>query len=123
MRYEKKVVKKYKSAAPKTAAIKDNFWVEFEDACGYGNAQADLIQVFPDRVFVFEIKLTAFDKVEHELQELYIPLFEELYSRPAIGIHVFRNSRPFVSDEVQIRDSNDLAVAQPGIIHYWHLIL
>ena len=123
IRYERKVVKWYKSACPKRANVLADQWFEFEDQEGYGCAQVDLLHVLDDRVLVFEIKYGAFERVGDELSNLYIPLASSYFDRPCIAIHIFQNTKPYVNEYPGVRSTSDLSKAQPGKIYHWHLIL
>lgn len=61
-------------------------WIEFEDSNGFGFCQPDAFVVFDNLVILVEAKLTWVDCVWEELDGLYKPLLENIYSRPVASV-------------------------------------
>lgn len=61
-------------------------WFKFVDAFGKGLAQPDLFLVAPAAVYVIEAKLGNVEAGLAQFAELYRPLLEHVFRRPAFGI-------------------------------------
>lgn len=60
-------------------------WFEFEDANGRGHCQPDLILFFDSIVIVLESKYTWTLAGHRQIEELYIPVLQEVYRRKVYG--------------------------------------
>jgi hypothetical protein len=76
-------------------------WLQFSDADGLGFAQPDAFVVFEDEVLLFEAKLTQSDQAQGQCLELYVPLLENIYSRPCVACQVFKNIRYTVPEMIE----------------------
>ena len=92
MQYEKRVQKALKKLD--VGNVICNQWIEYWDRNGPGAAETDAYIVFPSRVILMDMKLTA--KFEHwpQLEELYSPLLGMIYNRPVHVAQVGRSIRP-----------------------------
>ena len=56
-------------------------------------AQPDFYAISPSRIILFEAKLSQTETALAQLQLLYSPLLEHIYSRPILRVQVFRHWR------------------------------
>ena len=92
-RYEKAGIKALKVRFPQGMA---NPWFKFKDAFGGGMASPDFLIVEDHFVTIVEFKLTWKPQAHDQISELYSPLCEEFFQRPAGGVVVVRNLVPGV---------------------------
>ena len=118
LRYEKKIVRELKRVMPNK--VFHGQWLRYQDASGKHYAQPDLYTVFPDRVLLFECKLTQNDGARPQCLSLYAPLLTELYSLPVISCQVFHNLR-YVPENGLIKSWGQL-LSLPIGFYNWHNI-
>lgn len=66
-------------------------WFSFTDANGHGFCQTDILIVTSSFIFILECKLTCTDWAWPQLRELYKPVVERVFKRPAITVQVCKN--------------------------------
>lgn len=79
--------------APDGSEVWPHQWFNFRDENGWGAAQADVFLVLPDRVVLFECKLTENPKAFTQMVNLYSPLLRRIFRKPITRIQVCKNLR------------------------------
>ena len=92
-------------------------WLYFEDANGPGHAQPDAFLTEPERVLLFEVKLTQNVWAWGQLEGLYGPLLTELFGLPVTKVLLCKN---LVSDPGPslVYDANALSGPGPFVWHW-----
>lgn len=96
-------------------------WIEFRDANGNGLAQPDFFVVRREQVILFEAKLTQNSAGISQIDLLYRPLLREIYSKPVVGVLVFKN----IVEKTELREiSSPLEIMDrvDDITCVWHYI-
>lgn len=75
------------------ADLRSEQWIYFKDENGTGWCQPDHFIATPERIFLFECKLTQSDVADVQLKQLYSPCLKYIYKRDVLMIQVFRNMR------------------------------
>lgn len=102
--------------------LRSNFlpepWYEFEDAEGISTCSPDGILVFDDRVFVLEVTHRFHTHKSIKISNLYMPLASEVYSRPVVGVQVFKHPAGEVDD--LLVDLESVLNLRPGpMVYSW----
>jgi hypothetical protein len=96
-------------------------WFEFHDRGGRGYAQTDVLLFTSEATFVVECKLGNIEAGQAQILELYKPILEFVYRRPAYGIvlarHLTENPIPghtvaSLHDAMRFARSGKIAVLQ-----------
>jgi hypothetical protein len=82
VRYEKKVLHELRNLA--LARIHYHQWIEFLDANGRGHAEPEAYIEFPERLLLFEMKLSGGPMARLQMEGLYKPLLEHIYGKPVV---------------------------------------
>lgn len=72
------------------AGVRHGQWFKFMDSNGVGYAQTDILFFSNEAVFCIEVKLGNVPAGRAQFLELYKPILEHVYERPARGIVVAR---------------------------------
>lgn len=83
-------VKFEKELAKKLPLARHGQWFKFMDSNGVGYAQTDILFFSDEAVFCIEVKLGNVPAGRAQFLELYKPILEHVYERPARGIVVAR---------------------------------
>jgi len=84
--YEKRVGRELRTLLGPEQVLLSGKWIAFCDAHGRGLAQPDFLVVEPQRVFVFEVKLSHSLDARVQLQKLYGPLAASLFPERACAL-------------------------------------
>lgn len=99
-------------------------WINFEDKNGPGWAQPDFLIEFPfsDAILILESKYTWVRDAYSQIEHLYKPLVERIYSKPAFGIVVAKVLTPDCRSLPVFRslDEAALAATSGGKTVLWH---
>ena len=115
VKFEKEFAKKVGSAGV------HGQWFEFHDRNGKGYAQTDVLLFTHEATFVVECKLGNILAGQLQILELYKPILEFVYRRPAYGIvlarHLTENPSPELTvgslhDAMRLARSGEIAVLQ-----------
>ena len=98
---------------------------EFVDNNGPGFCQLDLLLSTVELMIILEAKYTWVESGHRQLEELYIPVVERIFSKKTLGIVVCKNLTPETSRFAEIFP--DLAgairwVRQGGKRAVWHCL-
>lgn len=66
-------------------------WFSFSDDNGPGFCQPDILLITPALIFILECKLSYTDWAWPQLRQLYKPIVERVFERPAITIQVCKH--------------------------------
>jgi hypothetical protein len=118
--------KKVKRLLQKTfRGVESAKWIEFCDANGGGFAQPDFFLVAPDRVLLFEAKLSEVDAGYVQLEQLYKPLLQHIFKCPVVSVLVCRTVWGLRQPLILVRDPKDLlsprVAYQPSPL-VWHFL-
>lgn len=91
-------------------------WIEYADANGSGRCEPEAYVVFPDRIVLFECKLTGCALGRTQMEHLYAPLLAHIYARPVVCVQLCKSLTsatpgPFI-------DSLDDVEALPRTVPY-----
>lgn len=95
-------------------------WIHFTDDNGRGCAQPDIFLVFPTLILVIECKLSQTDNAKNQLLDLYKPLLEHLFHRPAFCIQACKNLYAWPEQKI-LHPETLLNAPRPGM-HTWHYL-
>lgn len=70
-----------------------DLWLMFEDRNGSGYAQPDHFIIQPERLVLFECKLSQNSIAWQQMEQLYKPLLGHLFRKPVVGIQAFKRMR------------------------------
>lgn len=70
--------------------IRSGEWFAFEDVNGPGLAQPDHFAVLPDKILLFECKLTQTPEAWRQIRGLYGPILSFYFGLPVEGVQVCR---------------------------------
>lgn len=118
IRYEKELAKKIPGA-------NHGQWFEFQDRNGIGWAQTDFFVKLEEEncILLLECKNTFVGEAYGQMEGLYVPLLERIYTLPVVGIQVCRNLRAGKGlENVKVLNSLDGAFAEAlqGKRTVWH---
>ena len=90
-------------------------WIEWADAFGTHVCEPDAYLVLPDRVVLFEMKLTASAYGVSQMADLYAPLLSHIYGgRPVTSVLVAKSLAPGVPGPFIDTLDEVLALPAPG---------
>lgn len=115
---------RYEAALAAAIPIADHgVWWQFQDRCGEGFCQTDLVIRGLRADLVLEAKYTYTDEAWDQLEGLYLPVVGKALRRPTLGIQVCKRFLSGVGPQVAV--ANDLpaaiAYAQEGrrtVLHW-----
>lgn len=82
MTYEKKAVEELKRRYSSKVKVHYHQWIEYTDASGSHYCEPEAFIVLADRIILFEVKLTGGIAGRMQMEGLYRPLLEHIFSRP-----------------------------------------
>lgn len=74
--------------------VTNRSWVQFRDGGGYGYAEPDGWIEYPDRIFLFECKLTGGVAGKMQMEGLYKPLLEKIFGKPCVCLLICKWINP-----------------------------
>lgn len=89
-------------------------WIEWADATGVHRCEPDAYLVLPDRIILFEVKLTASQYGVAQACDLYAPLLHLLYGKPVVSILLAKSLAPAIPGPFIDTLDEVLAVPAPG---------
>lgn len=99
-------------------------WINFADKNGPGWAQPDFLIEFPfsDALLILETKYTWVRDAYSQIESLYKPLIQHIYSKPAFGIVVAKVLTPDCHQLPIYRSLDEAAIAacSEGKTVLWH---
>lgn len=113
LRYENLLAKALKGRAT------HGQWFHFIADGEPGWCQPDLLIVGKRQVLVLEVKLTYTPMAESQLADLYLPVVERAYGRPARGLIVAKNLTPEAPPQVFESIADAVTAGAPlGLVHW-----
>lgn len=99
-------------------------WINFQDKNGPGWAQPDFLIEFPfsDAILILESKYTWVREAYSQIEQLYKPLIQHIYNKPAFGIVVAKVLTPDCRQLPIFRSLDEAAIAacSEGKTVLWH---
>jgi hypothetical protein len=121
--FERKVGKELKrqmaSGELRQGDLHSGSWLKFLDRNGPGYAQPDHFVLYPDMILLLECKLKQNTQAEEQLQLLYRPLLERLFSRPVFCLQAFNHWR-FKPNKMTLLGPNELLAYPREGVFTWH---
>jgi len=99
-------------------------WIGYSDQGRHHAAQPDLLVRLPERIVIFEFKLTRCEEGFRQIEVLYAPLVWALFGLPLAGVQVFRNPGseydPHPNSPATFRDCLSCPI---GTLSEWHFLI